>query len=88
METITYRTASAAEAIIFATYKDNIKVKKACFLDKFANKSLHECITYLVELEELSSDNLIKMIEETHKYHLQNYKQIQNTVNSFLNIEI
>ena len=84
MKTATFRTCSPIEVILLAAFKGNQKVTKASFEEKFRNKSLRECIYYLKELEELSEEKLITMIEETHNYHLQNYESLQYSINSYI----
>lgn len=83
METLKFKTCSPIEGIIFDAFKGNQKVIKASFKEEFRNKSLRECLLIIKEMNELSEESLIRIIEETHEYHLYNYHRLQESINSY-----
>jgi len=84
METATLRTVNPIEAILFATFRGNVKITKLLLIGNFRDKSLRECLSILKELEELSEEILIRIIEETHDHHMENYQRLRSDVSSFI----
>lgn len=84
METVKFIRCSPIEGILINVFRNNNKIIKASFNSKFRNKTLRECLSYLKEEKELSEEILIRIIEETNEYHLQNYKSIQENINSYI----
>ena len=84
MKEITYTRISPLKAILHTIFKKNLKVSKLIFAGEFDNKSLRGSITYLKEINELSEEILIRMVEETNSHHLNNYEKIQSYINSYI----